>query len=63
MFWSGRPEMQFLENERRIWQSVDVLDQVVVQAMAGVKAANKVAKVAKVVVAEDIDVAAAAAAQ
>ena len=58
MFWSGRPEMQFLENERRIWQSVDVLDQVVVQAMAGVKAANKVAKV---VVAEDIDVAAAAA--
>ncbi len=53
--------MQFLENERRIWQSVDVLDQVVVQAMAGVKAA-KVAKVAKVVVAEDIDVAAAAAA-
>tara|TARA_B100001769_G_scaffold247717_1_gene218945 strand:+ start:464 stop:655 length:192 start_codon:yes stop_codon:yes gene_type:complete len=61
MFWSGRPEMQFLENERRIWQSVDVLDQVVVQAMAGVKAA-KVAKVAKVVVAEDIDVAAAAAA-
>ena len=57
MFWSGRPEMQFLENERRIWQSVDVLDQVVVQAMVGVKAANKVAKV---VVAEDIDVAAAA---
>ena len=57
MFWSGRPEMQFLENERRIWQSVDVLDQVVVQAMAGVKAANKVAKV---VVAEGIDVAAAA---
>ena len=55
--------MQFLENERRIWQSVDVLDQVVVQAMAGVKAANKVAKVAKVVVAEDIDVAVAAAAQ
>ena len=52
--------MQFLENERRIWQSVDVLDQVVVQAMAGVKAANKVAKV---VVAEGIDVAAAAAAQ
>ena len=52
--------MQFLENERRIWQSVDVLDQVVVQAMAGVKAANKVAKV---VVAEDIDVAAAAVAQ
>jgi hypothetical protein len=31
--------------------------------MAGVKAANKVAKVAKVVVAEGIDVAAAAAAQ
>tara|TARA_B100001093_G_scaffold205570_1_gene197618 strand:- start:1028 stop:1213 length:186 start_codon:yes stop_codon:yes gene_type:complete len=60
MFWSGRPEMHFLENERRIWQSVDVLDQVVVQAMAGVKAANKVAKVAKVVVAEGIDVAAAA---
>ena len=58
--------MQFLENERRIWQSVDVLDQVVVQAMAGVKAANKaakVAKVAKVVVAEGIDVAAAVAAQ
>ena len=55
--------MQFLENERRIWQSVDVLDQVVVQAMVGVKAANKVAKVAKVVVAEDIDVAVAAAAQ
>ena len=50
--------MQFLENERRIWQSVDVLDQVVVQAMAGVKAANKVAKVG---VAEDIVVAAAAA--
>ena len=49
--------MQFLENERRIWQSVDVLDQVVVQAMAGGKAANKVAKV---VVAEGIDVAAAA---
>ena len=60
MFWSGRPVKQFLENERRIWQSVDVLDQVVVQAMAGVKAANKVAKVAKVVVAEGIDVAAAA---
>ena len=52
--------MQFLENERRIWQSVDVLDQVVVQAMAGVKAANKAAKVAKVVGAEGIDVAAAA---
>ena len=48
--------MQFLENERRIWQSVDVLDQVVVQAMAGAKAV----KAAKVVVAEDIDVAAAA---
>jgi uncharacterized Fe-S cluster-containing radical SAM superfamily enzyme len=61
MFWSGQPGMQFLENERRIWQSVDVLDRVVVQAMAGVKAANKVAKVAKVVVAEGIDVAAAAA--
>ena len=60
MFWSGRPVKQFLENERRIWQSVDVLDQVVVQAMAGVKAANKVAKVAKVIVAEGIDVAAAA---
>jgi hypothetical protein len=60
MFWSGQPGMQFLENERRIWQSVDVLDRVVVQAMAGVKAANKVAKV---VVAEGIDVAAAAAAQ
>ena len=63
MFWSGRPEMQFLENERRIWQSVDVLDQVVVQAMAEVKAVNKVVKVAMVVVAEGIDAAAAVAAQ
>ena len=48
--------MQFLENERRIWQSVDVLDQVVVQAMAEVKVAKeaKEAKVAMVVVAEGI---------
>ena len=42
--------MQFLENERRIWQSVDVLDQVVVQAMAAVKAVKAV----MVVVAEGI---------
>jgi len=63
MFWSERPEMQFSEYERRIWQSVDVLDQVVVQAMAEVKAVNKVVKVAMVVVAEGIDVAAAVAAQ
>ncbi len=47
--------------EKKIWQSVDVLDQVVVQAMAEVKAANKVVKVAMAVVAEGIDVAAAAA--
>ena len=63
MFWSERPEVQFSEYERRIWQSVDVLDQVVVQAMAEVKAANKVVKVAMVVVAEGIDAAAAVAAQ
>jgi hypothetical protein len=55
--------MQFSEYERRIWQSVDVLDQVVVQAMAEVKAVNKVVKVAMVVVAEGIDAAAAVAAQ
>ena len=49
--------MQFSEYERRIWQSVDVLDQVVVQAMAAVKAAKavKVAKAVMVVVAEGID--------
>ena len=63
MFWSVRPEMQFSEYERRIWQSVDVLDQVVVQAMAEVKAVNKAVKVAMVVVAEGIDAAAAVAAQ